>query len=193
MSVTIIAIQQIQRINQLQEQLNSLKQVDSKTLLRKANPKKWSVAEILSHLIIANGMYKPKLEKQLAIKTNLVSVSDGIKASWLPSFLVQKFKPKDNKIQLKMKTSGMFEPQLKENQTVLELIEEFEISLNDLKNWIYHYRTENISLKKFNSALGPVVRFNIPEACEFLLAHTERHFFQIERTLKVVNSQKNLT
>lgn len=186
MATTIIAVQQIQRINLLLEQLNKLKTVDAKTLLTKPNLKKWSVAETISHIIIANGVYKPKLENQLKIETKSYLIKDGIKAGWLSSFLIEKFKPKQGTIKMKMKTATMFQPQLKENQTLLELINELEKSLNDLKRWVDFYRTNSITLKKFNSALGPVVRFNIPEACEFLLAHTERHFFQIEKTLKFI-------
>lgn len=36
-----------------------------------------------------------------------------------------------------------------------------------------------MSHSKINSALGPIVKFYLPEAFEFLIGHDERHLVQI--------------
>lgn len=77
-----------------------------------------------------------------------------------------------------MKTAKKFEP-INVGEDMSLVINELVQNLEELKTWINQYRTSEISLKKFNSAIGPVVRFNVPEACEFILCHDERHFHQM--------------
>jgi hypothetical protein len=56
-------------------------------------------------------------------------------------------------------------------------------SLDHLKECAIQSRTKNCSRVKFSSAIGPIIRFNVPEAIEFILRHNERHLFQIERMM----------
>ncbi|MEO5584289.1 MAG: hypothetical protein ABIQ75_02450, partial [Flavobacteriales bacterium] len=39
---------------------------------------------------------------------------------------------------------------------------------------------------RITSTLGPVLRFKIGDAFRFMIAHQERHFLQIERSLQAV-------
>lgn len=182
MSVQIIPEQQIQRINVLLNQLKKIEQISESKLNTKPNSKKWSVLEVIKHMILAHQAYQSKISHQLTLSGSF-NINNGLEASWLPSYLISKFPPKEQKVQMKMKTTSKFEPQLSSTDSKESIIKEMEIVLNELKSWIETYRTQNITLKKFNSAIGAIVRFNIPEACEFILAHNERHFFQIEKIL----------
>lgn len=187
MSTFIKPAFQIQRINDLENRLKSFQSLSLEQLTKRPNPKSWAPIEVAKHMVIAHGVYREKIEKTLSIKSNN-SVPAEFKATFIPSFLIKRFPPKDGEIIHKMKTMKKFDPvldvsQLKQNQADA-ILKELEDILLELKNWVETYRTQSISLKKFNSAVGAVVRFNVPEACEFILCHNERHFLQLDRALK---------
>ncbi|TNE54036.1 MAG: hypothetical protein EP338_09095 [Bacteroidetes bacterium] len=179
--------QQIQRINRLLQQLEDTAARDAEVLKSRAKKDSWSPLEIMKHMSVAHQAYQEKIRTQLSMKTGLGALKSEFRAAGIPSFLIRRFPPIEGKIKLKMKTMKQFEPQLhlsEMNETELrEVVQELKDCLEELKSWVHTYRTETISLSKFNSAIGAVVRFNIPEACEFILCHNERHFFQLDRAM----------
>jgi hypothetical protein len=132
-------------------------------------------------------MYQTKLTEAFKGSASSEEIHSEYKASTIPSFLIKRFPPKEGVIKFKMKTTKMFKPVLDVDQLdaaeIQAILEELGATLKELKSWVEVYRTKAISMKKFNSALGAVVRFTIPEACEFILCHNERHFLQLERAL----------
>lgn len=190
MRVKIKPENQIERINKLLNELSSYKNLDSSKLVKRPNEKSWSLIEIMKHISLAHDVYKEKVSEALSQKPEYTQVLSEFGTSAIPSYLIKRFPPKNGEIKMKMKTSKVFRPVLdldsiKQNDFEA-IISELENALNKLKNWVNHYRTKPISLKKFNSAIGPIVRFHAPEACEFILCHNERHFQQIRNTLKRV-------
>ncbi|XOV67416.1 MAG: DinB family protein [Fluviicola sp.] len=186
MSTIIKPIFQIQRINDLENQLDKLKQLPLEQLTKRPNPKSWSPIEVAKHMIIAQNVYREKIENALA-KDGNVQVQSEFKASVIPSFLIKRFPPKEGEVKFKMKTMKQFKPVLNvsklSEKEAQEILSDLSERLKELKQWVETYRTRPISTKKFNSAIGAVVRFSIPEACEFILGHNERHFFQINQAL----------
>lgn len=193
MSVYIKPEQQIQRINQLLGKLEAYKGHETDLLRQRPHEKAWSVFEVMKHMSVAHLVYRPKVEGKLELPAKQKAPVENLKSGAIVAFLLKRFPPAEGKIRFKMKTAKKFYPMLDnasigdvEGQAVLSELEE---CLLELKSWVNHYRTKSVSLKKFNSAVGPVVRFNIPEACEFILCHNERHFQQAENTLKKVSKQ----
>lgn len=187
MSVIIKPEYQIQRINVLQNQLQAYKSMEKSKLIKRPTPKSWSVVEVMVHMVIAQNSYLSKIEGSIAeTSTKRTKVSE-LKASAIPAYLIKRFPPQAGKIKMKMKTSKKFNPLLEltniNDADVQTIFSDLEKALDQLKNWVQHYRTEAISLRKFNSAIGPIVRFNLPEACEFILCHNERHFLQMKNAL----------
>lgn len=187
MSTYIKPAFQIQRINELEHRLEQIKEAPYETLKQRRNPKAWSPIEVAKHMVLAHMAYTDKVNRALKMKTNTSVMASEFKAAAIPSFLIKRFPPKNGVITFKMKTTRTFKPVLDvehlNHQQIETVLSELESVLKELKGWIEQYRTHPVSLKKFNSAIGAVVRFNIPEACEFILCHNERHFLQLERAL----------
>ena len=187
MRVQIKPTYQVQRINQLLNQLEKLRTEEFKQMVRRPDQKSWSPIEVMKHMIIAHMPYQQKVNTALAAMSGGTENVDPIQASVIPSRLMKMFPPKEGKIRFKMKTGKKFKPVLDVDALSVEDVDaiylELEDSLKELKSWVEQYRSGNGSMKRFNSAVGPIVRFNIPEACEFILCHNERHFLQVWNTL----------
>lgn len=186
MRVRIQSEQQIQRINQLLNQLKDVKTVSNKVMAIKPSDKSWSGHDVIKHMSIAHKAYQERVGTALK-NTNKLSDADNLKCSAIPSYLIKRFPPIKGKVKLKIKTTKQFKPiNIDASESVELSINELENCLNELKGWVDYYRSNKISLVKFNSAVGALVRFNVPEACEFILCHNERHFFQLKNTLDKV-------
>lgn len=187
MSITIKPEHQIQRINILQNQLQEIKKMEKSALIKRPNEKSWSAIEVMKHIVIAQNAYTSKIDGVITAKSKNQTKVSEMKAAAIPGFLIKRFPPQAGRIQMKMKTSKKFKPMLDLTQLqdadIQTIISELETALDQLKKWVQHYRTEAISLRKFNSAIGPIVRFNLLEACEFILCHNERHFLQMKNAL----------
>lgn len=174
--------QQIQRINEIVNQLQVYKDFSSEVLNQRPSPKSWSPLEVIQHMILGQAAYSQKIETALSWEGN-ERVGDNFKTTAVPSFLIKRFPPQDNEVRFKMKTMKRFQPVFEVEADPVKVFSEFEVSLEQLKGWVENYRTQPISLKKFNSAVGAWVRFNVPEACEFILCHNERHMAQVGKAI----------
>jgi len=186
MSTFIKPTFQIQRINELENRLEQIKLLSLEALTHHPNLKSWSAIEAAKHMVFGHEAYREKVSKALLSK-GINDIPSEFKASAIPSFLIKRFPPKEGEIKHKMKTMKRFKPVLNvsqlTNEDVKEILTELSETLSELKKWVETCRTQAISMKKFNSAIGAAVRFNVPEACEFILCHNERHFLQMERAL----------
>lgn len=188
MRVKIVPAQQIQRINQLESQLDEIQNLPKELLQLKPSNNEWSIIEVVKHMTIAHQAYQSKIKDAIVYSTPKKEVKSEYKTSFIPSYLIKRFPPIKGQIKMKMKTMKKFEPIINDDMELNEVINEFKNTLLQLKQWINLYRTQSFSLKKFNSAIGPMVRFNIPEACEFILCHNERHFHQIKKVLDSIEA-----
>ena len=181
--------QQIQRINHLKNVLEGYHSIAEQDLNRRPNKKAWSILEVMKHISMAHKAYQANIIAAFDKSSKQSQVVDQLKCSPISSYLIKRFPPIQGEIRFKMKTLKKFQPIFPEQGVASsEVIQELNASLDELKSWINQYRNTPISLKKFNSAIGPMVRFNIPEACEFILCHNERHFYQIDKALTIVKS-----
>ena len=89
----------------------------------------------------------------------------------------------DGTISWRMKTMGMFEPRtaITKGWTALD---EFEKMLRGMLQLLNEAKEKGIEGEKITSTLGPILRFKAGDAFAFPIAHQERHWLQIERTLK---------
>lgn len=89
-----------------------------------------------------------------------------------------------------MKTSKKFEPIFVladlDDQEVEQVFTQFFSDKRHLKNCIHSSRTKKVRRRRINSAIGPIVRFYLPEAYEFIIGHDERHLVQIEEVLEQI-------
>ncbi len=178
---------QIQRLNQILNKIPELQGMPLATVTKAPSPKSWNVLEVLEHLSIAMDLYTPKLEQAFSelIPSNSGSWSFNVRP-W-QRFVIAGQRPKGKKRPFKMKTLKRFEPlfnpETLDAQKRSAVFERFLKSYQDLKAHIVSSRTKQMKHRPFSSAIGPIVKFYLPEAFEFLLCHAERHMVQIDEIL----------
>lgn len=179
---------QIQRLNTILSKVNALRKLHAEELTVAPKPKSWSVVEIIAHLNIAYELYADRLDDLLQKLPNHANGYVSFKARRWQRFVIDGTRPKGKQRKWKMKTLKKFEPLLEIKSTDSEGIEEvfqkFETLHLHLKNVILESRAKELTNMKIDSAIGPIVKFYLPECFEFLLAHLERHMVQIDHILK---------
>lgn len=181
MSVFISSQHQLQRIQQLRSTLETYRSLSVQELQWKKEGQGWNIAEVMKHMVISQALYIPKIEQALKAKERSEKPSSQYKAHAIAAYLIKRFPPSHGKIRMKMKTMKVFEPH---NVNLATAIDALEDSLVQLTAWIEYTQGHDFSRKRFSSAVGSLIRFNVPEACEFILCHNERHFQQIAHILK---------
>ncbi|MFT4602444.1 MAG: hypothetical protein ACI857_002630 [Arenicella sp.] len=177
---------QKERLQQLREDFDYFKSLDWETLTKRPSPKSWSVIEVFEHMVISHKAYESKMDKCMTQLTEAKTENSEISARMMPSFLINRFPPKEGKVKFKMKTFKKFVPMFDQNAITEKLVSNtfinFEKSIVHLENAVKHYPAKDIKSISFNSAIGALVRFNIAEAAEFVLCHNERHILQAKNT-----------
>ena len=190
MRVQIKPTHQIQRINLLQNQLTEISKLDYQLLMKRPRQESWCCAEVLKHMFVAQLAYSTKIDQALSKLKKVEEEVEVLSSSLIPSYLIKRFPPIEGEIKFKMKTSKQFKPMLDlaslTQLNIIEIVDEMNESLTELKKWVEETRKKEVKPVRFNSAIGPVVRFNVSEACEFILCHNERHFQQITNTLTLL-------
>lgn len=152
---------------------------------QKPDSTKWSVLEIIDHLIKTSEIYLPQMERIIDQVQVLSSPNDQYSYSWLGKMAIKVVKPKEGKRRIKMKTFSSMEPSdnLNMNETFDNFVEKRQRLIHLLKNsrFIDHDQL------KVNSAIGSFVKFKFIESFEFLLAHEERHILQARETLELLD------
>lgn len=191
MRIQIKIAHQIQRINLLQNQLVELGEIDRELFMKRPNQKTWSGAEVLKHMIIAQEAYESKIDETLEKLNPTKEDNEALSTHAIPSFLIKRFPPKEGKIRFKMKTTKQFKPMLDVDklteQNVDDLLSKMKDTLNQLSDWTEQTRKKDVRSIRFTSVIGPIVKFNVSEACEFILCHNERHFQQVFNTISSLN------
>lgn len=177
---------QIQRLNALLNFAASLKELTLSQLTYQPSPKSWNVLQVLEHLSIAYSLYHDKINGALAASSNSESSVWEYRPGFWNRFIIRGQRPKNGKRPFKMKTLKKFEPILS-NSSIRKggatVFKNFFDAHESLKESILESREKLADHKKFSSAIGPIVRFHLPEAFEFLICHAERHKVQIEGIL----------
>jgi len=179
--------EQLDRIQAMREKCDYFKNQDFSDLTKSTKAKSWSAIEAFEHMVIAHKAYEDKIDNCLKeLQSSTVDINE-ITARSIPSYLIKRFPPKEGKIKFKMKTFKRFQPIFNIDDISQEQIEltfsNFEKSLEHLESAVKSYPSKKVESIRFNSAIGATVKFNIAEACEFVICHNERHLLQAENAL----------
>ncbi|MCG8576305.1 MAG: hypothetical protein MI810_15565 [Flavobacteriales bacterium] len=188
--VNISAENQIERLNLLEARMKKMEQKSLQELIKRPGEKSWSALEAIEHMNMGYIVYEPKIETALKQLSTSDPLTESVRSTAIPSFLIKRFPPQKGKIRFKMKTMRSFQPVLEINtirETELaDYFERFYRSLDKLKEFILAYRQTKVEKVRFNSAIGAIVKFNVAEAVEFILCHNERHCLQAEKALNIL-------
>ena len=180
---------QLERIEVMEGKIRGLQKTDATTLSVKPGPTSWNVLEVIEHMSTAHQPYEVKIETALKkLETKNTEKWECIEKKRMASFICRRMLPQNEVIKHKMKTSKKFQPVLPEERLsedeINKVFDRFYNSLAHLKSTISRYANLPVKNVRFNSAIGPIVRFNTAEAVEFIISHNERHIVQAENTVK---------
>lgn len=145
----------------------------------KINPEKWSIAQIIDHIITINETYYPTF-KSLKDGTNTTPLF----FSWTPlvafteKMLIKALSPDTKK---KMKTFSIWEPAFSSIDP--DIIELYKSHKNEL---IRHHDelTEQLSNRcKISSPAKKIIVYRLDVAFDIMLVHEQTHFIQAEEVL----------
>ncbi len=176
---------QIQRLNTILGKVNAVSKLNAKALTVAPKPKSWSIVEIVAHLNIAYELYNDRVDDLLEKLPNRANGYVSFKTRRWQRFVIDGTRPKGKQRKWKMKTLKKFEPLLEMNgldqKGIEKIFRKFEALHLHLKNGILESRAKDVTNTKIDSAIGPIIKFYLPECFEFLLVHLERHMVQIDQ------------
>lgn len=186
-SLVLTPENQIQRLNHIFGKVKNLQGLPSEKLTDPPQKKAWSIIEIIEHLINAYSFYENKIEVALKAAPDAEKGSWSFKARPWQRFVIESQRPKGTVRKWKMKTLKRFEPLIDRGSLTQEktdtIFDRFLTLYGQLKASIVVSRSKDMKQQRFTSAVGPIVRFYLPEAFEFLICHAERHMVQIDDIL----------
>ena len=174
-------ISKTQFISQMEAQINEqiafvneLKSLSDHELSARSSADSWNVLQIVEHMHLTMKLYTDQFEAKSFDRGS----EDYVSINWKGRFFAEGMRPKENKIRYKMKTTNVFRPQAQDSAFTL-----FDGTITVMSDFIEQGKTSIWQGHKVVSALGPLVKFQIAEAVNFLLAHNERHIQQIKNVL----------
>lgn len=171
--ITIEAL--VKRSNDVQNNVRSMvESISKEEATIKPSDSEWSIAQVITHLNLTFDHYFPKIKK--AMEKAQPGQVDSYRRSFLIGLFSEGQKPKKGKRKMKSKTFKFLIP---EQSNIDQVLHDFEANQEMFCEIIKEGRTHDISRILVNSAIGPLLKFTLPECYDFLLSHEERHLQQI--------------
>lgn len=162
-------------------------------LHQRPDAKRWSVMEILQHTNLSSGHYHDHLQRLYADENNGIRFRTTFTPGRWGDFATRAMKPDtDGSIRWRMRTLPSFEPR-SVGASGWDALDSFERIAHGFLGLLERARTRGVEGAKVTSTLGPILRFKVGDAFRFPIAHQERHFLQIERTLQALNIERTET
>ncbi len=149
-------------------------------LIQNPSAGKWSVAQVIEHLNSYGCYYLPEIEK--ALLTNNTPPSIHFKSGWLGNYFTNLMLPgKEGKIANKMQSPKDHRPT--NHAPVAEVLERFLIHQQQLLDLLEKARSKNIGMIRVPISLTRLIKLKCGDCFRFLIAHQQRHFYQIKNAL----------
>lgn len=185
-------------INELQtvlteqiEKVVELRTLDELVLSTRPAAERWSVLEIAEHMNLSSGHYFKLLRKVYSDPGSSLQLKEYFVPGRFGEMSVKAMRPtQEGTINWKMRTLGIFEPRTAARKGMAAL-DELRSMLEGFHDLLEKARTRGIEGEKITSTLGPILRFRTGDAFRFPIAHQQRHFLQIDRTLEVIRSMQH--
>ena len=170
----------IEEAEQIPEKIDQhFGRLNEEALNQKSAPDKWSIGELLDHLMVTNTLYFTRFEKIIAQKhTNPL----GARFKYLSAFFGQSIlKSVDPENTRKIKTVRKFQPVKK--AFTLDKIEEFKDHHAELMR--FAHKTDIADHRKIiiTSPASGLVFYSLEDAFKIILAHEQRHLQQAVQLL----------
>lgn len=158
-----------------------LRKEDPGVLLEQPDAGKWSVIQVLEHLNSYGRYYLPAIEKALRKFRNPTSY---FIAGWLGDYFTRLMAPKEGQVVNKMKAPRGHRPDF--HADAKPVLDEFVQQQQKLLDLLELARERNIGALRVPTSLSKLIRLKLGDTFRFLVAHEQRHFVQVRRTLDAV-------
>lgn len=174
-------------VRQILLQASQLHQTGTTLLELEPAAGKWSIAQVLEHLNIYSRHYITAIEKKLHL--HQTTVRQSFIPGSLGNYFTRLMQPAaGNTISKKMKAPKNAIPSAKPSAAAM--LEEFILHQHHLINLLQIARTADLQRIKIPTSLSSFIKLNLGDTFRFFIAHEQRHFVQIENTLKQVTTVK---
>jgi hypothetical protein len=162
---------------------NYLLQEDPEKLTQQPAPGKWSAAQVIEHLNSYGRYYLPAIE--LAMNEASVSPDPIFTPGWLGDYFTRTMLPgKNGEVANKMQTPKGHRPSA--NIDSKPVIDEFLKQEQLLLDLLERAKRVNIARIRIPISLSRLVKLKLGDTFRFLVAHHQRHFVQVNNTLRAV-------
>lgn len=145
----------------------------------------WSTVECFDHMNKATELYLNQIEKKLE---QLKPEKGDYKKTMFASMFTKRLAPTaEGEIKSKMKTLKVFYPKVGVGK---EAIEQFKANLERFKVVLIQAKNKDLRSFKVTTALGPILKFYLGDALDFVHAHNRRHVQQIKNTIAAIESRQ---
>jgi hypothetical protein len=166
-------------IRQLILQANYLQHKAPSLLEKRPSAEGWSVAQVLEHLNIYCRFYIPAIE--IKLNHHQTAPEKDFTPGWLGNYFTKLMLPADRQRPVKkMKAPKNAIPSI---QPAAAMLSEFLEHQHHLLNLLAMAAKTNLSQIRIPTALSKMIQLKLGDTFRFLIAHQQRHFIQIERTL----------
>lgn len=140
----------------------------------KPNPKSWSIAEVMEHIITANATYFSGIAELIA--TNPGSKAAGrYSHNCMARMMVYFLKPDG----MKLPAPPLFEPTSSHHDQ--HIIQRLEQNFREIETFIDDAKEMDLVKLKMPSPALSLLHFNLGGVFDILVTHAERHFQQMKR------------
>ncbi|QNA43394.1 DinB family protein [Lacibacter sediminis] len=168
-------------------QCTALQNTNQALLTQQPQPGKWSVAQVLEHLNIYARYYITAIEERLHL--NQSGPNQNFTPGWLGNYFTNLMKPTGDKhIKSKMKSPANAVPSAQPD--AVAMLTEFINHQHHLLNLLQIARTANLDYNRVPISLTKLIKLKLGDTFRFFIAHEQRHFLQIENTLKQVEQNR---
>ena len=168
-------------------QCTALQNTNATLLTQQPQPGKWSVVQVLEHLNIYSRYYITAIEEKLHL--NQSGPNQNFTPGWLGNYFTNLMKPTEDKtIKSKMKAPANAVPSAQPD--VVAMLNEFINHQHHLLNLLQIAHTANLDYNRIPISLTKLIKLKLGDTFRFFIAHEQRHFLQIENTLKQVEQNR---
>lgn len=146
----------------------------------KPEPKKWSIAECMQHLLMAYSRYRPQLAKKIKDIPLPAQTFPAYRSTYMGRIFMGFVNPDKFR---KTPAPPMFKP-TKGSSYPLSFQKEYLNYLEELCAYIQKADHYNLNQVKINSSLGWIIRFNLGDYFEIESMHNRRHVGQMKRVMQ---------
>jgi hypothetical protein len=160
-----------------------LAQHDPEVLMRQPAEGKWSAAQVIAHLSSYGRYYLPVIES--AMKNSSYPKNESFRPGWLGNYFTRLMLPGQNgQVNNKMQAPKDHRP--KPDVHSKTVIDEFILQEQRMLELLERAKQADIGSIRIPISISRLIKLKLGDTFRFLIAHQQRHFVQIERTMKEV-------